>query len=154
MTSRFHPFGWATACLLLAGLCAVAPPASAQAHVQTQGDYVMRVSTVSAANLPSAMLQEYGISSSANTAVLNVTVQQQAVGGPRNVPAQVQVQARNLLGVETSVDMRNVVANDFVSYLGVYNFLPREVLDFYVSAHPEGAAQPITLQFRDRLGQR
>ena len=102
------------------------------------------------------MLEEYGISSTGNTAVLNVTVQKQADGRPRNVPAQVQVQvqARNLLGVETSVDMRRVVANDHVSYLGVYSFLPRQVLDFEISAHPEGAAEPITLQFRDRLGQR
>lgn len=137
---------------LLALLSTAAPPAAAQAHEQASGDYVVRASTVSAENLPTAMRDRYDIRTPGNTAVLNVTVQRRTNGTLSNVPAQVQVRSRTLLGVENDIQMRSVVANDLISYMGTYSFLPREVLDFRVTAHPEGAPQPITLEFRDRLG--
>lgn len=127
---------------------------AAQAHVETRGDYVLGASTVSAANLPDTVREQHGIPVDPNTAVLNVTVQRKADGVLRNVPARLDVRARNLYGVETGVDMREVVANDLVSYMGTYRFLPREVLDFQITAPPEAAQQAITLQFRDRLGRR
>lgn len=154
MTVSFHSFTAAAATAVLACLSAAASTAAAQAHVQTSGAYVIRASTVSADNLPSAMREEYGIPTARNTAVLNVTVQRKTDGAMRNVPARLDVQTRTLLGVESGVDMRTVVANDFVSYLGTYHFLPREVLDFRITAHPEGSQQAITLEFRDRLGHR
>ena len=134
------------------GLAFAAPPAAAQVHTQESGDLVVRASTSSAANLPDKMRQEHGIPTDPNTAVLNVTVQRKSNGAMRNVPARLEVRARNLYGVETSVSMKETAINDFVSYMGTYSFLPREVLDFRVVAYPAGAAQPITLEFRDRLG--
>ena len=135
------------ACVLTA-----APRAAAQAHVQESGEYVLRASTVSAENLPQAMREKYGISTDRNTAVLNITVQRKTGGAAHNVTARLEVSARNLAGLETSVDMREVVANDLVSYMGAYSFLPREVLDFRITAHPLENQQAITLEFRDRLG--
>ncbi|HZF78343.1 MAG TPA: hypothetical protein VEZ89_00995, partial [Rubrivivax sp.] len=44
--------------------------------------------------------------------------------------------------------------NGMVSYMGSYRFLPREVLDFHITAQPEGRQQALTLKFRDRLGRR
>ncbi|MGE1125620.1 DUF4426 domain-containing protein, partial [Pseudomonas zeae] len=89
-----------------------------------------------------------------NTAVLNVTVQQRVDGTERNVPARLDVSARSLSGVQTTVEMREFVANDLVSYMGSYPFLPREVIDFRVTAYPQGTGEAITLSFRDRLGRR
>lgn len=142
----------AAAPLFVAMLAVMSSGVSAQMHVQKNGDYILRASTVSAANLPPSMRTEHGIPSTPNTAVLNVIVQRQVEGALRNVPARLEVQASNLLGAQTAVDMRSVVENNLVSYLGTYNFLPREVLNFRITARPEGAKQSITLEFRDRLG--
>jgi hypothetical protein len=116
-------------------------PFTAWAQVQSEGDYVLRASTVSAAELTNAMRTEHNIPDPPHTAVLNVTVQRKSNGALLNIPARLDVRIRNLLGVETAVDMRPVVANELISYLGVYFFLPREVLDIQVTAQPEGAQQ-------------
>jgi len=154
MTLNFASIIPAAATAVLVCLSVAAPPSKAQAHVETSGNYILRASTVSATNLPDAMRKKYGISTAPHTAVLNVTVRHASDGVLRNMPARVEVRARNLLGVETGVDMREVVADDMVTYMGSYSFLPREVLDFQITAYPEGAQRAITLQFRDRLGRR
>ncbi|CAM5784016.1 DUF4426 domain-containing protein [Rhizobacter fulvus] len=152
--STLTPATAAAALALAACLSATAPPAAAQSHVKNSGDYRLRASTTSAANLPPAVREEHGIPTDPNTAVLNVTVQHQEGGAMRNVAARLEVQVHNLLGARSPVAMREVTANDRVSYMGTYRLLPREVLDFRVTAHPEGARRAITLQFRDRLGRR
>ena len=153
----------AAATAVLWGLSVAATPSQAQSHVEASGNYVLRASTASTARLSDvsdvsdvsdAMHEEHGIRTASYTAVLNVTVLHASGGVLRNMPARVQVSARNMLGAEAGVDMREVAADNMVSYLGTYRLLPREVLDFQITAYPEGAHQAITLQFRDRLGWR
>lgn len=132
---------------LLAALTALAQPSEVR-----QDGYVLRASTVAARNLPPSMREAHGIPDDPRAAVLNVTVQQQTdAGAPRNVAADVRVQARNLYGVTTDVQLRRVEAAGRVSYLGIYRFLPREVLDFVVVAQPVGTPISLRLEFRDRL---
>lgn len=128
--------------------------APAQPHVHESGDHLLRASTVSAETLPPAMRKQHAIPLDPHTAVLNVTVQRQVDGTRRNVPAAVEVHARNLLGVQTPVPMRETVANGMVSYLGVYRFQPRQALDFRIAARPAGSDERLVLEFRDRLGWR
>jgi Domain of unknown function (DUF4426) len=131
---------------LLAALTALAQPAEVR-----EDKYVLRASTVAAQNLPQAMRDRHGIPDDPRAAVLNITLQRSDAGAPRNVAADVSVQARNLYGVKTDVQLRRVEADGQVSYLGVYHFLPREVLDFEIVARPEGAPNRLRLEFRDRL---
>lgn len=140
------------ACLAILALVPVL--AWGQAHEKHEGNYVLRASTVSAEALPEPMRRAHGIPSGPGKAVLNVTVQRQLGSETRNVPARVEVTAQNLMGVTTSVDLRQVSANGMVSYLGVYDFLPREVLNFRIRAWPQGADSSIELSFTDRLGRR
>ncbi|HUG20987.1 DUF4426 domain-containing protein [Piscinibacter sp.] len=138
--------------VLLAAFAAAG--AAAQPHVAESGDYVLRASTVSTHNLPQQMLEKHGIAADPRKAVLNVTVHRKGAAAGPNLAAQVTAQARNVGGIETAVTMRKVVADGFVTYLGVYDFLPREVLDFRVTARPEGSTETLELEFRDRLGRR
>lgn len=131
---------------LLATLTALAQPSEVR-----QDGYVLRASTVAAQNLPQAMRDRHGIPDDPRTAVLNITVQRTDAGAPRNVAADITAQARNLYGVKTDVQLRRVEAGGQVTYLGVYSFLPREVLDFVVTAQPVGAPRSLRLEFRDRL---
>ncbi|MEO7335533.1 MAG: DUF4426 domain-containing protein [Caldimonas sp.] len=128
-----------------------ATQAQAQVHTASSGDYTLRASTVAAGNLPEAMRRLHGISTDPRTAVINVTVELKGSTAKSNVAADLKVEARNLYGIKTEVAMREVAANGQLSYLGVYDFLPREVLDFTVVAQPNGARSELRLQFRDRL---
>lgn len=154
MTTSFHSITTAAATAVLLCLTVAALPARAQAHEETSGDYVLRASTVNAANLPETMRVQHGIGLDPHTAVLNVTVQRKGEGTLHNVPARMIVRSRNLQGEEAGVDMRETVANERVSYMGTYRSHPGEVLDFRITAHPEGVQQAITLSFRNRLGPR
>jgi hypothetical protein len=151
---RWNPTLAHVAAVATLALAAAPLPALAQAHAEEQGDHILRASTVGARNLPESMREKHDIPLGQNTAVLNVTVQRKADGMTRNVPARLEVEARNTLGAPTPLEMREVVANGMISYLGVYEFLAREVLDFRITAHPKGTEQSLTLEFRDRLGRR
>ena len=124
----------------------------AQPHVKEDGDYILWASTVSAQALPEAMRNKYGIPPGPGKGMLNVTVQRKLGGEVRNVPARIDVPAHDLMGIPTSVDLQQVSAQAMVSYLGVYDFLPREVLDFRILAWPQGSDSSIELAFTDRLG--
>lgn len=154
MNTRRWLFGGAAG--MGAVLCFTLMPSRspAQPHTEAAGGYVLRASTVSTQNLPPRVLEQHGIPTDPHTAVLNVVVQHSDGNRSRNVRADVVAHARNLYGVKTEVDMREVVENGFVSYQGVYKFLPREVLDFHVTARPEASGQTLSLTFRDRLGRR
>ena len=152
MKGRPLTAAWAVA--LAVGLSAAGPPAAAQAHVKNSGEYRIRASTTSAANLPLAMRQKHDIPSDPGTAVLNVTVLRNDAGTFHNVAAKLDVDVHDLLGARSTVDMREVVGDQRISYLGVYRLLPRAVLDFRITAQPEGTERTITLEFRDRLGRR
>ena len=71
----------------------------------------------------------------------------------RPIPAQVQAEAWSLSGVRQEIAMREVREDGRVSYVGTYDFLPREVIDFLITATPldRPAAQPLALAYRDRM---
>jgi hypothetical protein len=49
--------------------------------------------------------------------------------------------------------MKEVRTKDRVSYMGTYDFLPREVVDFEVVATPlrPEKSRPLSLKYRDRM---
>lgn len=150
---RRRTVGWAIPGAVLLFVFS-APAVLAQPHEQQFGDYVVRASTTSALSLPPGMREQHGIPSTGQHAVLNVIVQAPGERGLVNRRADIEVRAHNPMGHPTSIEMREVVENGFVSYLGVYEFLPREVLNFTVTARPVGSTRELVLKFRDRLGRR
>jgi hypothetical protein len=63
----------------------------------------------------------------------------------------VSVVARNLTGRARDIPVRQTQENGYISYLGAYEFVNGEVLDFAVTARPEGNQEALSLRFRDRL---
>ena len=135
---------------LLIAACAMS--AAAQPQEVSRGDYVLRSSTVLSTTIDPVTAREHGIERSSSRGVLNVVVQRRGKAASGNVPAQVTAFARNLAGMEREVPMREAKApNGWVSYIGTYEFAPREVLDFIVTARPRGSQTELSLKFRDRL---
>ncbi len=134
--------------LALASACIAA---QAQAHEQRQGSYLLRSSTVASLTFNAATAKAHGIEPAPTRAVLNVVVLHEQGGRLRTVHADVHASTSDLTGVRRDIELHEVVQNNHVSYIGGYDFAPREVLDFHVVAQPAGAKTPLSLNYRDRM---
>lgn len=127
---------------------------AAQVHEVRQGQYLLRSTTVASDRIDPDTARRHGIEPSSGRAVLNVVLLKH-VGqqGEATVPAQVEAVSRNLAGVRHEIELREVRENGRVSYVGSYEFLPREVFDFQVKALPKGTqdAPELALEYRERM---
>lgn len=136
---------------LLALLVAASGPAWSQAHVSKEGAFSLRASTVSSETLPEVTAKAHGIERDPRRGVLNVTIMHRDKSGETNVRADVHATARDLTGQKRDVPMKEVDANGYVSYMGTYDFVRGEVIDFLIDAKPHGAGPRLSLTFRDRM---
>lgn len=133
-------------------LASIGAAAMAQPHQISRDGYTLRSSTVASTAIDRRTAQAHGIEPSASRGVLNVLVQRTGDAPSENVQADVSAVARNLAGMERQIPMRPAIAeNGMVSYLGTYEFLPREVLEFTVTARPRDTGIELSLKFEDRL---
>lgn len=136
---------------LLAIAVATSAPAWAQAHVSTEGPFTLRASTVSSETLPESTAKAHGIDQDPQRGVLNVAILRKTGSAEDTLHAEVHAIARNLSGQKLNVAMREVEANGYVSYMGTYDFVRGEVIDFLIEAKPQGSEQKLDLTFRDRM---
>lgn len=139
--------------LFTIGLLASAPgtaPAQAQAHVQESDRHRLQANIVAANTLPEISARAHGIDPDPDRAVLNVVVLRGPQGTGETVRAEVEASYTVLAGVERGIDMREVVANDRVSYIGTFP-IPgeRTELTMHVVARPLDGGEPLELSFRD-----
>ena len=120
-------------------LAACAASSQAQVHEIRQGDHLLRSSTVTSNSIDPATAERHGIKPAANRAVLNVLVLRRSGAVDTPVTAAVTAFMQDLAGVRQDISLRKVSENGRVSYMGTYDFLPREVIDFKVTALPDGA---------------
>ena len=143
-TSRFIP-----AMVLACAACAVA----AQPREVSRGDLVLRSSTVASERIDPATASRHGIEPAPNRAVLNVVL----LRGPKReaIAADVTALTRTLAGVRREIALKEVRENDRVSYVGSYEFLPKEVIDVEITARPlqPDQSRPLTLSYRERMWQ-
>lgn len=133
-------------------LLAFAAAAAAQPQTRDFGPYTLRSSTTASDNIAPETARKHGIEPDPRRAVLNVTVLVDgAPGAERTVPAEVQATARTLSGKPRPIEMREVDAGGYVSYIGSYEFVPREVLEFEITARPEGSDQVLSMRYEERL---
>lgn len=134
-------------------LAACAAGSHAQSHETRQGDHLLRSSTVASDRIDPATAGQYGIEPAASRAVLNVLVLRRSGALDVPVAATVTASMQNLAGVRRDIALREVSENGRVSYIGSYEFLPREVIDFEVTAVPQGAqpASPLKLSYREQM---
>ncbi len=125
----------------------------AQREEVERGGEVQRSSSVASDSISTESARLYGINCSRERAVINVVLLTDQPGMQKTLPALVSVSTRSLSGDNTAIEMREVRANDRVSYMGSYVFSPREVFDFEVTAQPTvtPSQEPLTLRYRERM---
>jgi hypothetical protein len=140
---------------LVAGLLlsALTAGAWAQSHEVERGGVVLRSSSVASDRISPETAKLHGINQSPDRAVINVVLLSDQPGMQKTLPALVSASTRSLSGDRTPIEMREMRANDRVSYIGSYVFSHREVLDFEVTAQPMGAPsqEPLTLRYQERM---
>jgi hypothetical protein len=134
-------------------LAACTTSSQAQMHETCHGDHLLRSSTVASDRIDSVTAARHGIEPAPSRAVLNVLVLKRSGAADTPVAAVVTASMQNLAGVRRDISLREVRENGRVTYLGSYEFLPREVIDFQITAVPDGM-QPGTmlkLSYRERM---
>lgn len=139
------------ALLLVLGLALSPRESAAQPHEKRESGYVVRGSTVPSQSFDAATARAHGIEPTASRGVLNVTVSKVGQALTENLRADVRASARELTGRKHEIQMRPVVSNNMVSYIGVFEFVHRQVLTFEIVATPQQSGKPVILSFEERF---
>ncbi|MBP6627343.1 MAG: DUF4426 domain-containing protein [Arenimonas sp.] len=129
---------------------ALALPAAAENSVRS-GQTVVHYNAVPTTSLTPDIARQYGITRSANRALVNIAVREGALGADRAVPAKVTIAATNLSGQRSDLRVREVREGDAVYYLAEARIAGNDTLAFEVEATPEGATAPIRVEFRQEF---
>lgn len=116
-------------------------------RVSTNG-YVVRASAIRAGQLPDEILERHGLVAGDHAVLLNVTVMR----GDRNIEAEIHARAINLAQQVEEGEMKPTRANKMLSYTGVFEVAPTEVLRFDIRVLPEGRDEPIDIEFQEPFG--
>jgi len=129
-----------------------AAPAAAQPHELTEGGYVLRSSAVPSLALSPAIAQSHGVVPRAGTGVLDVSVYRSGRAAWNPLPAQVQASVTDLTGVKQAIEMKPAPAEGgYISYYGVFDYLPNQEVEFVVTARPQGSERELTLRYHDTV---
>jgi hypothetical protein len=134
---------------LLAGLLATLPALAANSV--RSGEWVVHYNAVPTTSLTPEVARQYGITRSANRALVNVSVRRGEPGADQAVPARVMVAATNLNGQRSSLRVREVREGEAIYYLAEARVQGQETLAFELEVSTEGAAAPIRASFRQEF---
>lgn len=140
-------------CILV--LCFVTVPQAAFAQQSREfNDYVVHYNALRTDLLPPQVAQGYGIQRSSSRALVNITVMKKGETGEDvdAVPAQIEVNAKNLTGQRRDVELREIRDGDgaiyYVGELPVHNL---ETYQFKLQILPEGETEPLLVDFRQQF---
>lgn len=129
---------------------ALALPAFADNSTRADG-FVVHHNAVPSTSLTPDVARQYGITRSANRALVNISVRQGEPGADRAVQSTVKLVATNLNGQRQDLRAREVREGDAVYYLAEARITGNDTLNFELEVTPEGAAAPIKASFRQEF---
>ena len=135
----------ALAMLLLASLSV--PAHAERTHVQ--GAYTVHYNAIPTTVLSPDIARHYGITRSAGRGLINIAVLRRdgEATQPQAVRARVLAHVRSLIGQRIPVELREVVEQDAVYYIGDFRVRGEERLRFELEVTPDGARLPIPVRF-------
>jgi hypothetical protein len=135
---------WIAATLLFA---LALPAAAGSIRV---GDLRVHFNALPSTELTPEVARQYGITRSANRALLNVSVRRGEPGADVAVPAKVLAVATNLAGQRNGVEMREVRDGEALYYLGEAPVNGQDTLTFELEITVQGQA-PVKTSFRQEF---
>lgn len=139
--------------LVLALMSALlAPIAASQSHEREVGTHLVRSNVVRSMFLDPGVARNYGIAPAPDRAILIVMVARSGTTPLQPVKAEVAAWIMRDAAPQP-IPMHEMVVNDGVSYLGVFQFVPGEDVDLKVEAQPATTTDRVELQFRESMPQ-
>lgn len=137
--------------LLFFAVVSLALSCAAQAQSVSSGDITVHYSAIPTTTLTPEVAKQYGITRSANRALLNVSVRKGKPGADTAVPSMVTAAASNLNGQRQSISLREVKDGEAVYYLGEARVSGNETLNFEIEVTPAERQTPIQVSFRQEF---
>lgn len=137
--------------LCLALCCVVVSLTAAAQNSVRSGDLVVHYNALPTTSLTPEVARQYGITRSANRALVNVSIRRGTPGADQAVPAKVSVAATNLNGQRSELRVREVREGEAIYYLAEARIQGNETLNFEIEATPEGATAPVKASFRQEF---
>ena len=110
------------------------------------GDHVVHFSAQTTDQLPSEVAMAYNIPRNPKLAMLNVSIIEKATNAPTE--AEVSVKTVNLTGQLKDVEMRKIVEQEAIYYIGDTSVENMETLIFDISVQPPGVEEPAQIRFQ------
>jgi hypothetical protein len=120
-------------------------------HAAIEDPYKLQVSVLRSGMLPRAVAREHGVDAAPDRGILNVVVLKMRDGKQVTVPADITAITVSLRGQTEPIEMRQVIENEHVTYLGSFPYQPPRNLRFVVNASPQGSSRPLAIEFEDSL---
>jgi len=134
---------WSGRLLLLGCLAVCAPAISWAQQAEDIGTHWVHYSAINTSQLTPQVASAFGIERSAARALLNLAVLRKNDDGvDRAVRAQIRVQAVNLAGQRRNLEVREVVEQDAIYYIGTFRIHNEERITFRVSVQPQDLDGP------------
>ncbi len=136
----------------LAALLALAAalPAAGAGFLRS-GDLRVHFNALPTTELTPEVARQYGVTRSANRALVNVSLRRGEPGADVAVAADVTVSATNLAGQRQDVRMREVRDGDALYYLGEARVSGQDTLSFDLTVVVEGEAKQMRATFRQEF---
>jgi hypothetical protein len=108
------------------------------------GGYVIHHNALTTDTLSPQVANAYGILRSKERALLNISIIRGAPGKPgKPVAAQVKATARNIIGQQRDIPLREIREGKAIYYIGDFAVAHKEKLDFFLEVTPDGEHQPL-----------
>lgn len=117
----------------------------------TFGDYIVHVNVLTTDQLPANVASEYRITRSKSRAMLNVVVAKMVNGERTPAKASVNTLTRNLANQIKNMDMREIVEQDAIYYIGDVPVDHQEILVFNIDVTPENETGEFNLAYKEQF---
>lgn len=112
---------------------------------------MLRANLSRADAVPPEILKRHGIVAGPAQALLNVVVIPTASNATKGIAADVQAKVQTLAGYDLDVEMKPILEEGGVSYLGAFSIPPQSsAVRISISARPK-QSERLTLEFSERM---
>ncbi|TDJ18944.1 MAG: DUF4426 domain-containing protein [Gammaproteobacteria bacterium] len=115
------------------------------------GNYTIHVNTLTTDQLPSEVARKYKIARSKSKAMLNVVITKNIDGADKPVTGTVITVARNLASQIKDMEMREIIEQDAIYYIGVISVDNEENIIFDIEATPVNKSEPFLMTYRQQF---
>ncbi len=115
------------------------------------GNYTIHVNTLTTDQLPPEVAREYKIARSKSKAMLNVVMTENIDGVDKPVTGTVTTVARNLANQIKDMEMREIIEQDAIYYIGVISVDNEENIIFDVEATPANGSESFLMTYRQQF---